>query len=66
VLRGAFAAGALWRSALLGGGCGLVAAALFTLHCPVVGKAHLLVAHGGAVLFSALLGGLVLSRFTRP
>ncbi len=65
VLRGAFASGAVWRSALLGGGCGLVAAALFTLHCPVVGKAHIIVAHGGAVLVSALLGGLMLSRFTR-
>jgi hypothetical protein len=65
VLRGAFAAGASWRSALLGGGCGLVAAALFTLHCPVVGKAHIVVAHGGAVLVSAVLGGLVLARFTR-
>ncbi len=66
VLRGAFAAGAIWRSALLGGGCGLVAAALFTLHCPVVGKTHIVVAHGGAVLVSAVLGGLVFSRFTRP
>jgi hypothetical protein len=65
VLRGAFAAGAVWRSALLGGGCGLVAAALFTLHCPVVGKLHIVVAHGGAVIVSALLGGLLLSRFTR-
>jgi len=65
VLRGAFASGAVWRSALLGGGCGLIAAALFTLHCPVVGKAHIVVAHGGAVLISALLGGLLLSRFTR-
>jgi len=65
VLRGAFASGAVWRSALLGGGCGLVAAALFTLHCPVVGKLHIVVAHGGAVIFSALLGGLLLSRFTR-
>jgi hypothetical protein len=66
VLRGAFAAAAVWRSALLGGGCGLVAAALFTLHCPVVGKAHIVLAHGGAVLVSAVLGGVVLARFTRP
>jgi hypothetical protein len=65
VLRGAFASGAVWRSALLGGGCGLVAAALFTLHCPVVGKMHIVFAHGGAVILSALVGALLLSHFTR-
>lgn len=64
-LRRAFASGATWRSALLGGGCGLVAAALFNLHCPLVGQLHIVLAHGGAVLASALGGGLLLSRFTR-
>ncbi len=64
-LRGAFAAGAVWRSTLLGAGCGLVAAALFTLHCPVVGKLHIALAHGGAVLISAVIGGFCLSWSTR-
>lgn len=61
----AFASSAAWRSALLGAGCGLAAAALFTLHCSIVGKAHIAFAHGGAALLIALVGGLVLSRITR-
>jgi hypothetical protein len=65
VLRRAFVSGAIWRSALLGAGCGLVAAALFNLHCPVMGKLHIVLAHGGAVVISVLGGGLLLSRFTR-
>lgn len=65
-LRGAFASGAVWRSGLLGAGSGLLAAALFTLHCPVVGELHIVAAHGGAVLVAAALGSLVLSRATRP
>jgi len=64
-LRGAFAAGAVWRSALLGAGCGLVAAGVFTLHCSVVGKWHLVIAHGGAVLLSAIIGAVALSWATR-
>jgi hypothetical protein len=65
VLRSAFAASSVWRSALLGAGCGLVAAGLFTLHCPVVGKWHIALAHGSAVLISALIGGVCLAWATR-
>lgn len=65
VLRGAFAASSVWRSALLGAGCGLVAAGLFTLHCPVVGKWHIALAHGSAVVISALIGGACLAWATR-
>lgn len=64
-LRGTFAAGAEWRSALLGGGCGLIAAGLFTLRCPIVGNLHVAFAHGGAVLLSTCVGGLSLARITR-
>lgn len=65
VLRSAFAASSVWRSALLGAGCGLIAAGLFTLHCPVVGKWHIALAHGSAVLISALIGGVCLAWATR-
>jgi hypothetical protein len=64
-LRNAFAAGAVWRSALLGAGCGLLAAGVFTLHCPVVDKWHIAIAHGGAVLLSSIIGALGLSWATR-
>jgi hypothetical protein len=64
-LRGAFAASSVWRSALLGAGCGLIAAGLFTLHCPVVGKWHIAIAHGSAVLISAIIGGVCLAWATR-
>lgn len=65
VLRRSFAGSAVWRSALLAGGSGLTAAALLTLHCSFVSKLHLAVAHGCAPLVFALLGGFLLSRFTR-
>lgn len=64
-LRNAFAASSVWRSALLGAGCGLIAAGLFTLHCPVVGKWHIAIAHGSAVLISAVIGGVCLAWATR-
>lgn len=64
-LRGSFAAGSAWRSALLGVGCGLIAAGLFTLHCPVVGPWHVALAHGGAVLIAALIGGFGLTWLTK-
>ena len=64
-LRGAFAASAGLRSALLGAGCGLVAAGLFTLHCPVVGRLHIALAHGGAALLAALIGALFFTGSTR-
>lgn len=65
VLRRSFAAGPVYRSALLGGGVGLIAGALFTLHCPVIERFHVAFAHGAAVAIAAIAGGLVLSRATR-
>jgi hypothetical protein len=64
-LRTTFVGGAGWRSAVLGTGAGLLAAATITLHCPVSGSFHVGLGHGGAILASALLGALVLSRVTR-
>ena len=59
-LRGAFAAGARWRSALVGAGIGLLAGATMNLHCPNVAPAHMLLGHGVAVVVAAALGALAL------
>jgi hypothetical protein len=59
-LRGAFAAGARWRSALVGAGIGLFAGATMNLHCPNVAPEHMLLGHGLAVVAAAVLGALAL------
>jgi hypothetical protein len=59
-LRGAFAAGARSRSALVGAGIGLFAGATMNLHCPNVAPAHMLLGHGLAIVVAAVLGALVL------
>jgi hypothetical protein len=59
-LRGAFAAGARWRSALVGAGIGLFAGATMNLHCPNVAPAHMLLGHGLAVIVAAVLGAVAL------
>jgi hypothetical protein len=64
-LRGAFAASAGWRSALVGAGIGLFAGATMNLHCPNVAPVHVLFGHGLAVALAALLGALALARHTR-
>jgi hypothetical protein len=64
-LRRAFASAAVWRSALLGGACGLVAAALMNLHCASVTRVHLLFGHALPVVLGCLLGGLLLSRWLK-
>lgn len=65
VLRRTFASAASSRSALLGGGIGLIAGALFAIHCPITDRLHVALAHGGAVGLVALAGGLLLARSTR-
>lgn len=59
-LRGAFAAAARWRSALVGAGIGLFAGATMNLHCSNVGPGHMLLGHGFAVLVAAALGAVAL------
>jgi len=59
-LRGAFAAGARWRSALVGAGIGLFAGATMNLHCPNVTPTHMLLGHGFAVVVAAALGAVAL------
>jgi hypothetical protein len=60
-LRGAFAAGARWRSALVGAGIGLFAGATMNLHCPNVSPTHMLLGHGLAIVIAATLGALALA-----
>ena len=64
-LRGAFAAGARWRSALVGAGIGLFAGATMNLHCPNVAPAHMLLGHGLAVVVAAAIGALALALRAR-
>jgi len=64
-LRGTFVTRAVWRSALVGSGAGLVVAATSMLRCPLSGVLHNTFSHGGAVVAAALLGAFVLSRITR-
>lgn len=64
-LRGAFASGARWRSALVGAGIGLFAGAAMNLHCTNVAPAHMLLGHGLAVVVAAALGALALALRTK-
>lgn len=62
-LRGAFAASAVWRSALVGAGAGLFAGATMNLHCPNVAPMHMLFGHGFPVILATLAGAwLLVSR----
>jgi hypothetical protein len=63
-LRGAFAAAARWRSALVGAGAGLFAGATINLHCPNLAPLHLLLGHGLPVLIATLAGACLLARGT--
>jgi len=64
-LRRAFPAAPGWRSALVGGGLGLLAGAAINLHCPNVDPAHLLAGHGVPVVAAAALGAGVVARWAR-
>jgi hypothetical protein len=64
-LRGAFAAAAMWRSALLGAGAGLFAGATMNLHCQNVAPFHMVLGHGLPVILAALTGALLLTLRTR-
>lgn len=64
-LRGAFAAGAGIRSALMGTACGLFAAAMMNLHCGSVEQFHMVLGHAVPVGIGCLVGGLVVSRWLR-
>jgi hypothetical protein len=64
-LRGAFAAGSRWRSALVGAAIGLFSGATMNLHCPNVAPVHVLVGHGFSVLLAALIGAFALVQRTR-
>jgi hypothetical protein len=64
-LRGAFAAAARIRSALVGAGVGLLAGATINLHCANVAPIHMLLGHGLPVIIATLLGALLLALRAR-
>ena len=64
-LRRAFASGAAWKSALVGGAAGLFCGATMNLHCPNVDPAHMGLAHGIPVVVASALGALLLVRWLR-
>lgn len=64
-LRRSFVGRSVLRSALIGAGAGLIVSVTSTLRCPLSGALHVALSHGGAVIVTALLGALLLSRVTR-
>jgi Negative regulator of sigma F len=64
-LRKAFATQAAGRSALLGAAIGLLSGAAINLHCPNVDPWHLIAGHGVPVAAAALVGALLVMRWTR-
>ena len=64
-LRRAFASRAAWRSALIGGGLGLLSGAAINLHCSNVDRWHMLVGHAVPVALAALVGAFLVARWTR-
>jgi hypothetical protein len=64
-LRRAFATRAAWRTALMGAGLGLLSGAAINLHCSNVDRWHMLVGHAVPVALAALVGALLVARWTR-
>jgi hypothetical protein len=64
-LRGAFAASAVWRSALVAASVGLVSGATLNLHCPNVHPFHMAVGHGLPIILVTMFGAFVLTRWVR-
>jgi hypothetical protein len=64
-LRRAFAAQAMQRSALFGAALGLLSGGAINLHCSNVGPWHLVAGHGVPVVIAALIGAVLVVRWTR-
>jgi len=64
-LRGAFAASAVWRSALVGTSIGLLSGVTINLHCENSEAFHLVVGHGVPVALASLLGAFVVRHWLR-
>lgn len=47
------------RGAAIGAGLGLMGTTLIHVHCPIPDGAHVLVAHGGAIVFGAVVGAVL-------
>jgi len=64
-LRRAFASGAKWRAALVGGSCGLLAGGTINLHCPNADVLHVMVGHELPMVVTTVVGAVVMARWTR-
>ena len=64
-LRRAFASGAGWRAALVGGSCGLLAGGTINLHCPNADVLHIVVGHELPMVVTSVVGAMVMARWTR-
>jgi len=64
-LRRAFAAHATGRSALVGAALGLLSGGAINLHCSNVEPWHMAAGHGAPVLIAAVLGAILVVRWTR-
>lgn len=64
-LRRAFAAGAVWRSALVGSSVGLASALTLNLHCYNGGSFHLVIGHATPVAAGSLFAAAVVTRWLR-
>lgn len=64
-LRRSFVVRAAERSALVGAALGLLSGGAINLHCPNVDPWHLLAGHGVPVAVAALVGAVLVVRWTR-
>jgi hypothetical protein len=64
-LRRAFAAGAVWRSALVGSSVGLASAVTLNLHCDNGDAFHLVMGHATPVAAASVFAGVVVTRWLR-
>lgn len=64
-LRSSFATAARWRSAAIGGACGVIAGGLMNLICANSEHAHVAVSHGLPALLTTLGGAYLIARSAR-
>jgi hypothetical protein len=64
-LRRAFAAGAVWRSALVGSSVGLASAVTINLHCDISDAFHLVMGHAAPVAAASAFAAVVVTRWLR-
>ncbi|MCG8423781.1 MAG: NrsF family protein [Proteobacteria bacterium] len=64
LIRGSIPVGSRWVGAALGAGGGSLGGLMLHLHCHNADPLHMGFVHGGVVVVAALLGALIIPRFT--